>query len=697
MTDTSISPVADGAPDSRRDIAFALGIVVILAVLFLPIPTFLIDIGLAMSIALSVLILMVALWIQKPLDFSSFPTILLIATMLRLSLNIATTRVILANGHEGLNAAGYVINGFSQFVMGGDFVIGLIVFAILVTVNFLVITKGATRIAEVGARFTLDAIPGKQMAIDADLSAGLIDEKQAQHRRKELEEESSFFGAMDGASKFVRGDAIAGLMITAINILGGIVIGVTRYDMTVASASDVFTKLSVGDGLVSQIPALIVSLAAGLLVSKGGTRGSTDKAVLGQLGGYPRALFVAAILMGIFALMPGLPMLPFLMLAGLMGFIGYTIPKRMAAQKKVEAEKQRAADEQAKLEEKDSVKETLKSAEVELVLGKQLSAELMTRTGELARRVAKMRRKFAEQYGFVVPDIRVTDSLTLDPKSYQIKIHGTIITSQQLKVGELLVIPNADGAALPVPADETREPAFGLPAYWVPQAYRDELKRRGLTPAENITVILTHLSEVIRNNLPQLLSYKDMRKLFDRLDPEYQKLLDDICPAHTSFSGLQAVLKLLLAERVSIRNLNLILEAVAEIVPHVRRSEQVVEHVRMRIAQQICGDLAEGGPLKVLRLGNRWDLAFHNALKRDAKGDVIEFDIEPQLVEDFGAQMSEAVKKHMKDGSRFAIVAAPDARAYVRMIVERMFPTLPVLSHLEIARGVDVAALGSVS
>ncbi|GAB4539762.1 MAG: flagellar biosynthesis protein FlhA [Roseibium sp.] len=617
--------------------------------------------------------------------------------MLRLSLNIATTRVILANGHEGLNAAGYVINGFSQFVMSGDFVIGLIVFAILVTVNFLVITKGATRIAEVGARFTLDAIPGKQMAIDADLSAGLIDEKQAQHRRKELEEESSFFGAMDGASKFVRGDAIAGLIITAVNILGGIVIGVTRYDMTVASASDVFTKLSVGDGLVSQIPALIVSLAAGLLVSKGGTRGSADKAVLGQLGGYPRALFVAAVLMGVFALMPGLPMLPFLLLAGLMGFIGYTIPKRMAAQRKVEADKKRAADEQAKLEEKDSVKETLKSAEVELVLGKQLSAELMTKTGELARRVAKMRRKFAEQYGFVVPDIRVTDSLILDPKSYQIKIHGTIIASQQLKVGELLVIPSSDDAALPVPADETREPAFGMPAYWVPQAYRDELKRRGLTPAENITVILTHLSEVIRNNLPQLLSYKDMRKLFDRLDPEYQKLLDDICPAHTSFSGLQAVLKLLLAERVSIRNLNLILEAVAEIVPHVRRSEQVVEHVRMRIAQQICGDLAEGGPLKVLRLGNRWDLAFHNALKRDAKGDVIEFDIEPQLVEDFGAQMSEAVRKHMKDGSRFAIVAAPDARAYVRMIVERMFPTLPVLSHLEIARGVDVAALGSVS
>ncbi|MEC9403437.1 MAG: FHIPEP family type III secretion protein, partial [Pseudomonadota bacterium] len=501
MTDTSLSPAAGNAPDRRRDVGFAIGIVLIRAVLFLPIPTFLIDIGLAMSIALSVLILMVSLWIQRPLDFSSFPTILLIATMLRLSLNISTTRMILANGHEGLNAAGYVINGFSQFVMSGDFVIGLIVFAILVIVNFMVITKGATRIAEVGARFTLDAIPGKQMAIDADLSAGLIDDKEAQRRRKELEEESSFFGAMDGASKFVRGDAIAGLIITAVNILGGIVIGVTRYDMTVSNAADVFTKLSVGDGLVSQIPALIVSLAAGLLVSKGGTRGSTDKAVLGQLGGYPRALFVAAILMAIFALMPGLPMLPFLLLAMLMGFIGYAIPRRLAAAKKVEDDKKRAAEEQAKLEEKDSVKETLKSAEVELVLGKQLSAELLTRTGELSRRVAKMRRKFAEQYGFVVPDIRVTDSLTLDPKSYQIKIHGTIIASQHLKVGELLVIPNND-EALPVPADQTREPAFGMPAYWVPPAYKDELKRRGMTPAENITVILTHLSEVIRNNLP---------------------------------------------------------------------------------------------------------------------------------------------------------------------------------------------------
>ncbi|MCY1707181.1 flagellar biosynthesis protein FlhA [Pannonibacter sp. SL95] len=696
MSDTALTAIGQTPNGSRRDIGFAVGIALILAVLFLPIPTFMIDMGLALSIALSVLILMVSLWIQKPLDFSSFPTILLISTMLRLALNIATTRVILANGHEGVDAAGHIINGFSTFVMGGDFVIGLIVFAILITVNFIVITKGATRIAEVGARFTLDAIPGKQMAIDADLSAGLIDDKEAQRRRRELEEESSFFGAMDGASKFVRGDAIAGLIITAVNIFGGIVIGVTRYGMSLSEASDVFTKLSVGDGLVSQIPALIVSLAAGLLVSKGGTRGATETAVLNQLAAYPRALMVAAALMGIFALMPGLPFVPFAFLGGLMAFISYSIPKKKAEADKMAKAVAEAAEAKSRRDSRESVKESLKTAEIELCLGKQVASQLLVGHNELARRVGKMRRKFAEQYGFVVPDIRVSDSLTLDPKSYQIRIHGTVVAMQELKVGELLVMTDED-RNLPLLGEPTREPAFGMPAYWVPMAYQDELKRDGLVPADNNTVILTHLSEVIRNNLPQLLSYKDMRNLLDRLDPEYRKLIDDICPSHISFSGLQAVLKLLLSERVSIRNLHLILEAVAEIVPHVRRSEQVVEHVRMRIAQQICGDLAEGGPLNILRLGNRWDLAFHQSMKRDSKGDVIEFDIEPQLVEEFGTQMSASVKAHMTGGKRFAIVAAPEARPYVRMIVERMFPTLPVLSHLEIARGTDVATIGSIS
>jgi flagellar biosynthesis protein FlhA len=695
LTESSIAPkhVAGG---NGRDVGFAVGIVIILSVLFLPIPAFLIDMGLAFSIALAVLILMVALWIQRPLDFSSFPTVLLIATMLRLSLNIATTRMILAHGGEGTQAAGYVISGFSQLVMSGDFVIGLIVFMILIIVNFIVITKGATRIAEVGARFTLDAIPGKQMSIDADLSSGIINEKEAQLRRRELEEESAFFGSMDGASKFVRGDAIAGLIITAINIIGGIMIGYFRHGMAIGEAADVFVKLSVGDGLVTQIPALIVSLAAGLLVSKGGTRGSADQAVFGQLGAYPRALYVAAVLLLVLSLMPGLPLLPFLVFASAMAAIGYIIPlqhrRRMAEAEQAEQAKQHNKEE----EERNSVKASLRTAEIELLIGKQLSTKLLATHQELAFRMAKMRKKFATQYGFVVPEVRLSDDYSIPAKSYQIKVHGTVVSEHQLRVGEIMVLlGNRD--APDMPGEEVREPAFGMRAYSVPEMFAEDLKREGFAFADNMSVLLTHLSEVVRNNLPQLLSYKDMKALIDRLDPEYKKLCDDICSQHITYPGLQAVLKLLLAERISIRNLHLIIEAIAEIAPHVRRTEQIVEHVRIRMSQQICGDLSENGVLKVLRLGNRWDLAFHQSLKRDAKGEVREFDIDPRQLEEFGHEASRAIREQFEAGERFVIVTAPDARPYVRMIIERLFPTLPVLSHVEIAKGVEIRVLGSVS
>ncbi len=696
MTQTAAITSIQPAPKSGRDVAFALGIIGILCIFFLPIPAFMIDLGLASSIALSVLILMVSLWIEKPLEFSAFPTILLVSTMLRLALNIATTRLILTHGAQGVTAAGYIIGGFARLVMGGDFVIGLVVFIILITVNFLVITKGATRIAEVGARFTLDAIPGKQMAIDADLSAGLINDKEAQLRRRELEEESSFFGSMDGASKFVRGDAIAGLIILAVNVFGGIVIGVTRHSLDLGAAADVYTKLSVGDGLVSQIPALIVSLAAGLLVSKGGTRGAANKAVLGQLGNYPRALFVASGLLLVLGMTPMLPFFPFALLSGLLAFLGYAIPQKLEQEREVQAAAQRVKEEQERLEAKNSVKESLRTSEIELVMGKQLAAKLLLSQNELSTRVARMRRKFAVQYGFVVPEIKVSDSLTAPPKSYQIKIHGAIVATQDVRIGEYLII-NGDGRRPDTPGEETREPAFGMKAYSISEAFVNEAKRCGFNPIDNMSVLLTHLSEVIRNNLAQLLSYKDMRALFDRLGPEYKRLLDEISPSQISFSGLQAVLKLLLAERISIRNLHLILEAIAEIAPHARRAEQIVEHVRIRMAQQICGDLAQGGALKILRLGNRWDMVFHQSLKRDAKGDVVEFDIDPRLVEEFGEEASTVIRRHMDAGEHFVLVAAPEFRAYVRMIVERLFATLPVLSHLELARGVEIKSLGTIS
>ncbi|CDN52636.1 Flagellar biosynthesis protein FlhA [Neorhizobium galegae bv. officinalis bv. officinalis str. HAMBI 1141] len=681
---------------SGRDLGFAGGIVAILCILFLPIPPFLIDLGLAFSIAFSVLILMVALWIQRPLDFSSFPTILLIATMIRLSLNIATTRVILSHGNEGHGAAGNVIQGFAGLVMSGDFVIGVIVFMILVTVNFIVITKGATRIAEVGARFTLDAIPGKQMSIDADLSAGIIDEKEAQRRRSELEEESSFFGAMDGASKFVRGDAIAGLIITAINIFGGIIIGYFRHGMQIGEAADVFVKLSVGDGIVTQIPALIVSLAAGLLVTRGGTAGSTDKAVIDQLSGYPRALSMSAGLMALLAIIPGLPFLPFMTLGGLMGFGAWLVPRRIEAENKARREDEEQKVVQTKEAEKDSVKSVLKTSEIELALGKQVSTRLLGAHQELAFRVGKMRKKFATQYGFVVPEIKVTDDISIQEKSYQIRIHGTTIASNALRVGDVLVVTGS-GRKPSIPGDEIREPAFGMPAVSILETFAEDLKREGFHPIDNVSVVLTHLSEVIRNNLPQLLSYKDVKILIERLDPEYKKLADEICSSHMSYSGLQAVLKLLLAERVSIRNLHLILEAVAELAPHVRKTEQIVEHVRVRMSQQLCGDLADNGVLRVLRLGNKWDMLFHQALKRDGKGEVVEFDIDPRTLEEFSEQATKVIREFMDRGLPFVLVTSPETRSYVRMIIERLFATLPVLSHVELAKGLEIKILGAIS
>lgn len=680
---------------SGKDVGFAFGIVFILAVIFLPVPAFLIDLGLGLSIAASILILMVALWIQRPLDFSAFPTVLLIVTMLRLALNIATTRLILTDGANGHAAAGHVIAGFANLVIGGDFVIGVVLFLILLTVNFIVITKGASRIAEVGARFALDAIPGKQMAIDADLSSGLIDEREAQRRRRELEEESSFFGAMDGASKFVRGDAIAGLIITAINVFGGILIATFRHGMPVADAVDVYTKLSVGDGVVSQVPALIISLAAGLVVAKGGTRGPVEKAVLGQLGNHPKALIITSIMMAVLAIVPGLPFMPFAVFSALAAFAGHLINRQWSKAREF-ADAEAKMNEQKQLDEaRQSIRSELKISDVEIVFGQMLSTFFLRRQDEVAQRVGKLRRKFARQYGFVVPEIQLSDDLSLPPRVYKIRVHGAVIASHELPIGEVLVIVG-DGPQPSIPGVETREPAFGLRALWIPETFTRELKRDGFTPVDTLTILLTHLSEAIRNNLASLFSYRDMQAMLERLAPEYKRLLDEIRPAHISNSGIQAVLKLLLAERISIRNLNLVLEAIAEIAPHSRRAEQIAEHVRQRLSQQICGDLAKDGMLAILRLGARWDLAFHEGLRRDPRGEVVEFDIDPRVIEEFSRDAQRVIQAFNDKGETFAVVTSVESRPFVRLVIERLFPTLPVLSHAELARGIQVKQLGSI-
>lgn len=685
-----------GAASSQNEVWFALGVVLMLTVLFIPLPAVMIDLGLAASIAAAVLILMVALWVQRPLEFSSFPTILLIVTMLRLALNVATTRLILAEGAHGPTSAGHVISGFANLVMGGDFVIGLVVFLILLTVNFIVITKGASRIAEVGARFALDGIPGKQMAIDADLSAGLIDEKEAQRRRRELDEESSFFGAMDGASKFVRGDAIAGLIILSINVVGGILIGTLRQGMPLAAAADTFIRLAVGDGLVSQMPALIISLAAGLVVAKGGARGSVERAVFGQLGRHPSALIVTGGLMGLLALTPGLPFLPFAALGVGAAAVGYVIvQERRNAQLAEEAEVRHRQEQNAQ-DSGQIVRSALRTNDIEVALGSQLSSVFLKQQEELSQRVAKIRRKFASKFGFVVPEIQLLDDQSLAPKAYQIRVQGAIVATYELSIGDVLVI-KGDGPSPTIPGVVTREPAFGLKALWISETFAKELRREGFTPVDSITVMLTHLSEAIRSHLSELFSYRDLHQLLDSMTPEYRKLLDEVRPSHISNAGILMVLKRLLAERVSIKNIHLILEGIATIAPHSRQVEQITEHVRQRISNQLCSDLLNGGALNLVGLGGQWDLAFQESIRRDQKGEAVDFDMAPRLIEEFTQKIKKAVEAQHEKGEQLILLTTAEARPFVRMIVERL-PSAPVvLSHAEIARGVTVKMVGTLA
>ena len=673
-----------------REGMLACGVVLILAILFLPVPTALIDLGLAASIALSVLVLMLALWIDRPLDFSSFPTVLLIATMLRLALNVATTRAILSGGHGAEGAAGRVIEGFATLVMGGDFLIGTVVFLILVTVNFVVITKGAGRIAEVSARFTLDGIPGKQMAIDADVAAGTIDEETARQRRRELEEETSFFGAMDGASKFVRGDAVAGLLITAVNIVGGIAIGALRHGMGVGEAADAFVRLSVGDGLVSQIPALIVSLAAGLVVSKGGMRGSAERAVMGQFGAQPRALMLAAILLFVLALVPGLPFLPFAVLGGLFAGLAIVVPRRRAAAFARESEGEAEHGEQSPAH---VVEDVLDAPEIEIATGAAASAALAMAGDDLGHRTGRLRRRFAARYGVVVPDIVVRTDPTLPERAYAVRLHGAVAARGEVAPGEVLVVT---GDWTPSIAGEPAlEPAFGLAALRVPALGAEALRREGFRPIDPVSAVLTHLAETMRANLDRLLTHRGLRALVGRLDPETRKLAEAIGDGPFGWGGLLALMRGLLNEGVSVRAFGRLVEAVGEVPPGTRR-EVVVEHVRGALAHQICSDLAGSGPLRVVRLGAGWEAAMSRAVERDAHGQVVRFDVTPDLLRGFAEAVGSRLPRTGPD-PRPALVTTPDLRPLVRMILERVDPDIAVLAHAEIPYSVAVEITGELS
>ena len=677
----------------RGDVALALGVVFILVALILPMPSWLLDICLAVSITFSVLVLMTCLFISRPLDFSAFPTVLLISTMLRLSLNLASTRLILSKGHEGTAAAGHVIEAFGGFVMGGNFVIGIIVFAILVIVNFVVITKGSGRIAEVAARFSLDAMPGKQMAIDADLSAGLIDEPQARARRKDLEDESSFFGAMDGSAKFVRGDAVAGLLITFINIIGGIIIGVGQMGLSFSEASHSYTLLTVGDGLVSQIPALIVSTAAGLLVSKAGAIGSTDKAIFGQLGGYPRAMALASFLMFALALLPGIPMVPFMSLAALTGWGAWQITKRQAqAEEEIEQQEQEAL---AAAPAEEPISSALALDQLRLELGYGLLPLINdNETYKLTDQIKALRRQLASELGFVMPSVRILDNMQLAGSSYCIRVKESEAGSGELRPGQLLVMdPRGDPVSLP--GEETREPTFGLPAMWIEGALREEAMFRGYTVVDPATVVTTHLTEVIRDNMAELLSYAETQKLLDDLPKAQQKLIADLVPSQISINGIQRVLQTLLAERVSIRDLPTILEGIAEAAGYTQNIVMIAEHVRSRLSRQISSaNTAPEGYIPIIALSPDWEMEFAEALA--GQGEEKQLAMAPAKLQKFIMAIRMIFEQKAAEGFLPVLLTSPTSRPYVRSIIERFRPSTVVMSQNEVHPKAKLKSLGQV-
>ncbi|MBT4769950.1 MAG: flagellar biosynthesis protein FlhA [Rhodospirillaceae bacterium] len=683
-----------GAALRRGDIFFALGVVAILVVLILPMPKWLLDFSLAISITFSVMILLTALFIEKPLDFSSFPTILLIATMLRLSLNLASTRLILSDGHLGPGAAGKVIEAFGGFVMSGNYVIGIIVFAILVIVNFVVITKGSGRIAEVSARFSLDAMPGKQMAIDADLSSGLIDENEARDRRKHLEDESSFFGSMDGAAKFVRGDAVAGLLITFINVIGGIIIGVAQNDLSLAQAADSYTTLTVGDGLVTQIPALIVSTAAGMVVSKAGVVGSADKAIFIQLGRYPRALGISAGLMIILSMAPGIPPVPFLMIAGMMGLLAWTQTQRMINSETQEIETE-AVKAEAAVPAEEPVAAALQMDIVRLELGYALLALINNEKGErLTDQIKALRRQLAQEMGFVLPAVRIQDNVQLPSNTYLVRIKEIEAGRGELHPNMLLVM-DPNGEQISLPGEETVEPTFGLPAMWVPDEQREEAQFRGYTVVDPPTVITTHLTEIIKDNMPELLSYTESQKLLDDMGEDHQKMIVDLVPQKVSLGSVQRVLQNLLSERISIRDLPTILEGINEAVGFTQNVNAITEHVRARLSRQISDtNTTPEGYIPIVTLSAEWEQSFAESVV--GKGEDLQLSMPPSRLQDFIKLVREVFDRQAMIGESPVLLTSPRIRPYVRSVIERFRPTTVVMSQNEVHPKAKIKTLGQV-
>ncbi len=676
----------------NSDLAVALGLILILLVMIVPIPPILLDIFLVLSLAVSVVVLLVSVYARKPLDFSTFPSVLLVTTLLRLSLNVASTRNILLRGAElGPGAAGEVIRAFGEFVVGGNYAVGIVIFIILVVINFIVITKGAGRVAEVSARFTLDAMPGKQMAIDADLNAGLIDDKEAKRRRAEVAQEADFYGSMDGASKFVRGDAIAGILITAINIIGGIIIGVAQEDMAFADAARTFTLLTVGDGLITQIPALIISTAAGLIATR-----STDDAALGgqmaqQFMVQTKVYYITAGVLCLFAMVPGLPGIPFVSIGALSAFLAFRADK----------EKERAAEAKktGEVQDKKSAAETLESLlPVELVqlevgygLVSIVDAE---QNGDLLERISHLRKQFTLDWGVILPSVRIKDNLELKPGGYSVKLKGVEIAKGELMPDHFLAMD--PGTVIgPVDGVETKEPVFGLPALWVTEDLRDEAQYNGYTVVDLSTVLATHLTEVLKANLYELLGRQELVRLLDAFKEENPKVVGDLVPDILPLGTVLKVMQNLLRESVSVRDLRTILESLAEHGSSTKDADALTEYVRQglyrHITERIKGSQGDI-PLFTLDRGVEEHIV-RGIVRADGQE---QLSLDPKVTQSILAGLNEKIEEATSAGEKMVVLCSPAIRRHFKRLTEKFIPNLIVVSHNELSPEVNIRSLGTV-
>lgn len=676
----------------NSDLAIAIGLISVLGVMIVPMPPLALDLFLALSIAIAVAVLLMSVYARKPLDFSTFPSVLLITTLLRLSLNVASTRNILLNGSsDGTGAAGAIIQSFGDFVVGGNYAVGIIIFIILVVINFIVITKGAGRVAEVSARFTLDAMPGKQTAIDADLNACLIDDKEAKRRRAEVAQEADFYGSMDGASKFVRGDAIAGILITAINIIGGIIVGVAQNDMSFADATHIFTLLTVGDGLVAQIPALIISTAAGIIA----TRNSSNEGLGAQVGqefsAHPKAFYITAGALTMFGLIPGFPGLPFMIIASLIAFAGFRIEKNKET---IQIAEKTGAIESTKI--KTETLESLLPVElVQLEVGYGIVSIVdAEQNGDLLERISHIRKQFALDWGIIIPSVRIKDNLELKPGGYSIKLKGIEIAKGELMPDHLMamdpgtVIEQMDGI-------ETKEPVFGLPAIWVTEDRKDDAQYNGYTVVDLSTIVATHLTEVLKANMSELFGRQELVKIMETFKEENPKIVSDLVPDIMPLGAVLKVLQNLLREGVSVRDLRTILETLGEFGTATKDPESLTEYARQALYRTITERIKSSqGDVPLFTLDRGLEEAVARSIIQTDHGSQLNLD--PKVTQTILASLNEKIEEATSQGEKMVVLCSPVIRRHFKRLTEKFIPNMIVVSHNELSPDVNIRSLGTV-